>query len=373
MLCFFIANEQNNPFLGSNFQVGHQHRKHRRWDGRASPGGATLTSSSPLQAAQLPARLAGSLAWAAALVHACVVPVQASLESWRQSGAALMRAAWPGRAEPRAGGWVAPSGRLPILRQQADPLGCSAGGMLRRRPPCGPRLLLGPRTHPCPPLLPAWPADMQRPAELVSYPQQCAITATGLIWSRFSTQITPVRWRGARGGPPPQPGARLASGMVHAPAPPCCTIPSPLRPLHPPPAWCAAAPTCRCHRSTTTCWRSTPSWRSQASTSCSARCATTWRSASERRGQEGRESLRQAPPHACGGPAGAALCAGGDGPDGLAAADRSALGYAQLPACNCLCDLAFAKALLPPPQAGPCQLALFTHVWPCFFVVSCCF
>lgn len=39
-------------------------------------------------------------------------------------------------------------------------------------------------------------ADMQRPAELISYPQQVAITATGLIWSRFSTQITPVRAQG---------------------------------------------------------------------------------------------------------------------------------------------------------------------------------
>ena len=26
----------------------------------------------------------------------------------------------------------------------------------------------------------------------VSYPQQIAVTATGLIWSRFSTQINPV-------------------------------------------------------------------------------------------------------------------------------------------------------------------------------------
>ena len=33
---------------------------------------------------------------------------------------------------------------------------------------------------------------MQRPAELISYPQQAAITLTGVIWSRFSTQITPV-------------------------------------------------------------------------------------------------------------------------------------------------------------------------------------
>lgn len=37
-------------------------------------------------------------------------------------------------------------------------------------------------------------ADMQRPADKVSYPQQCAVTATGLIWSRFSTQITPVNY-----------------------------------------------------------------------------------------------------------------------------------------------------------------------------------
>ena len=35
-------------------------------------------------------------------------------------------------------------------------------------------------------------ADFKRPAEQVSYPQQCAVTATGLIWSRFATQITPV-------------------------------------------------------------------------------------------------------------------------------------------------------------------------------------
>ena len=37
-------------------------------------------------------------------------------------------------------------------------------------------------------------ADFQRPAELVSYPQQVAVTATGLIWSRFSTQIVPVNY-----------------------------------------------------------------------------------------------------------------------------------------------------------------------------------
>ena len=36
-------------------------------------------------------------------------------------------------------------------------------------------------------------ADFWRPADKISYPQQTAVTATGLIWSRFSTQITPVR------------------------------------------------------------------------------------------------------------------------------------------------------------------------------------
>lgn len=37
-------------------------------------------------------------------------------------------------------------------------------------------------------------ADMQKPAENISYPQQLAVTATGIIWSRFSTQITPVNY-----------------------------------------------------------------------------------------------------------------------------------------------------------------------------------
>ena len=36
-------------------------------------------------------------------------------------------------------------------------------------------------------------ADFSRPAEKISYPQQCAVTATGLIWTRFSTVINPVR------------------------------------------------------------------------------------------------------------------------------------------------------------------------------------
>lgn len=34
-------------------------------------------------------------------------------------------------------------------------------------------------------------ADLRRPAELVSLPQQCALTATGVIWSRYSMVITP--------------------------------------------------------------------------------------------------------------------------------------------------------------------------------------
>ena len=43
-------------------------------------------------------------------------------------------------------------------------------------------------------------ADFQRPPELISYPQQVAITATGLIWSRFSTQIVPVSTAAGAGG-----------------------------------------------------------------------------------------------------------------------------------------------------------------------------
>ncbi|KAK9805673.1 hypothetical protein WJX72_011289 [[Myrmecia] bisecta] len=37
-------------------------------------------------------------------------------------------------------------------------------------------------------------ADFKRPPEQVSYPQQLAVTATGLIWSRFATQITPINY-----------------------------------------------------------------------------------------------------------------------------------------------------------------------------------
>ena len=36
--------------------------------------------------------------------------------------------------------------------------------------------------------------DFERPADKISYPQQIAVTATGLIWSRFSTQIIPVNY-----------------------------------------------------------------------------------------------------------------------------------------------------------------------------------
>lgn len=37
-------------------------------------------------------------------------------------------------------------------------------------------------------------ADMQRPAEKISTPQQCAVTLTGLIWTRYSTQISPINY-----------------------------------------------------------------------------------------------------------------------------------------------------------------------------------
>lgn len=35
---------------------------------------------------------------------------------------------------------------------------------------------------------------MKRPPDRISYPQQCAVTLTGIIWSRYSTQITPVNY-----------------------------------------------------------------------------------------------------------------------------------------------------------------------------------
>ncbi|MCO5602234.1 hypothetical protein L7F22_056362 [Adiantum nelumboides] len=37
-------------------------------------------------------------------------------------------------------------------------------------------------------------ADFAKPPEKISYPQQIAVTATGLIWSRYSTVITPKNW-----------------------------------------------------------------------------------------------------------------------------------------------------------------------------------
>eukprot|EP00884_Botryococcus_braunii_P016925 jgi/Botrbrau1/3916/Bobra.0183s0137.1 len=37
-------------------------------------------------------------------------------------------------------------------------------------------------------------ADFKRPAESISTPQQVAVAATGLIWSRFATQIEPVNY-----------------------------------------------------------------------------------------------------------------------------------------------------------------------------------
>jgi hypothetical protein len=59
---------------------------------------------------------------------------------------------------------------------------------------------------------------MQRPPELISYPQQIAITATGLIWSRFSTQIVPVS------GPAVGSHESVACSLnsEHPPHPPPC-------------------------------------------------------------------------------------------------------------------------------------------------------
>jgi hypothetical protein len=35
-------------------------------------------------------------------------------------------------------------------------------------------------------------ADFSKPPEKLSYPQQLAVTATGVVWSRYSQVITPV-------------------------------------------------------------------------------------------------------------------------------------------------------------------------------------
>jgi hypothetical protein len=37
-------------------------------------------------------------------------------------------------------------------------------------------------------------ADFSKPPDKISYPQQIAVPATGLIWSRYSTVITPKNW-----------------------------------------------------------------------------------------------------------------------------------------------------------------------------------
>ncbi|KAF4399534.1 hypothetical protein G4B88_022617 [Cannabis sativa] len=35
-------------------------------------------------------------------------------------------------------------------------------------------------------------ADFSKPPEKLSYPQQIAVACTGIVWSRYSTVITPV-------------------------------------------------------------------------------------------------------------------------------------------------------------------------------------
>ncbi|CAG8674261.1 15249_t:CDS:2 [Acaulospora morrowiae] len=37
-------------------------------------------------------------------------------------------------------------------------------------------------------------SDLKRPAENLSLSQNVALTATGVIWSRYSTQIIPYNW-----------------------------------------------------------------------------------------------------------------------------------------------------------------------------------
>ncbi|XP_058758745.1 mitochondrial pyruvate carrier 4-like [Vicia villosa] len=37
-------------------------------------------------------------------------------------------------------------------------------------------------------------ADFSKPPDMISYPQQIAVMATGLIWARYSTVIIPKNW-----------------------------------------------------------------------------------------------------------------------------------------------------------------------------------
>ncbi|KAL3714674.1 hypothetical protein ACJRO7_006559 [Eucalyptus globulus] len=37
-------------------------------------------------------------------------------------------------------------------------------------------------------------ADLSKPPEEISYPQQSALTINGLIWARYSSVITPKNW-----------------------------------------------------------------------------------------------------------------------------------------------------------------------------------
>ncbi|CAF2026611.1 hypothetical protein BRARA_C04608 [Brassica rapa] len=37
-------------------------------------------------------------------------------------------------------------------------------------------------------------ADFAKPTDKISYPQQIAVTCTGVIWSRYSMVITPKNW-----------------------------------------------------------------------------------------------------------------------------------------------------------------------------------
>ncbi|KAL6212683.1 hypothetical protein ACLB2K_017901 [Fragaria x ananassa] len=37
-------------------------------------------------------------------------------------------------------------------------------------------------------------ADFSKPPENLSYPQQIAVACTGVVWSRYSTVITPKNW-----------------------------------------------------------------------------------------------------------------------------------------------------------------------------------
>ena len=96
----------------------------------------------------------------------------------------------PARRPPPSSG----ASRPPTSRTSSEEGGRREGGGVcvgaALSPPTLPSLFISHSILSPPPLS---LSAFRRPPETISTPQQCAVSATGLIWSRFSTQITPVR------------------------------------------------------------------------------------------------------------------------------------------------------------------------------------